>query len=97
MEAARAGQAGAGFSVVADEVRSLAQPAAEAVRRTGGIIEKTITDVGAGVDLVSVTQSAFRDASSRIASGTHVVAQIAASSNAQARCRPPAANANCSG
>ena len=85
VEAARAGQAGTGFSVVANEVRSLAQRAAEAAGRSGSIIEKTIADVGAGVDLVSATQSAFREASSRIASGTDVVAQIALSSNEQAR------------
>ena len=85
VEAARAGEAGAGFSVVADEVRSLAKRAADAARRSGEIIEKTIKDVSAGVQLVSVAQSAFNEVSSGIASGAGVVTQIAASSQEQAR------------
>ena len=43
VEAARAGQAGAGFSVVADEVRSLAQRASEAAQQTAGLIGRSFT------------------------------------------------------
>jgi methyl-accepting chemotaxis protein len=85
VEAARAGEAGAGFRVVADEVRSLAQRAAEAAGRSGSIIEKTMADVRAGVKLVSAAQAAFQDVSSRIARGTGLVAQIAAGSDQQTR------------
>jgi methyl-accepting chemotaxis protein len=42
VEAARAGSAGLGFSVVADEVRSLAQRSAEAARDTSALIEDSI-------------------------------------------------------
>lgn len=75
----------AGFSVVADEVRSLAQRAAEAARNTAEIIEKTDMDVGAGVNLVSLAHGAFQEVSVSIASGSQLVSQIATSSEAQAR------------
>ncbi|MGD0301109.1 MAG: methyl-accepting chemotaxis protein, partial [Bryobacteraceae bacterium] len=63
VEAARAGESGAGFSVVADEVRSLAQRAADAARRSGEIIEKTMADVTKGVKLVGVAHGAFTEVS----------------------------------
>jgi methyl-accepting chemotaxis protein len=85
VEAARAGQAGAGFSVVADEVRSLAHRAADAARNSGSIIEQTVGDVAKGVKLVSHAQAAFQEVSTTIASGTEIVSQIAASSGEQAR------------
>ncbi len=85
VEAARARELGAGFTVVAEEVRSLARRASEAAGHSGSIIEKTIADVRTGVEMVSVAQSAFRDVSSRILSGTHTVAEIAATSSDQAR------------
>jgi methyl-accepting chemotaxis protein len=85
VEAARAGEAGAGFSVVADEVRSLAQRAAEAARSSGEIIEKTVADVGRGVQLVALAHAAFNEVSTTISGGSKVVTQIASSSEEQAR------------
>ena len=85
VEAARAGQAGAGFSVVADEVRSLAHRAAEAARQSADIVEKTIADVGKGVEFVGVAHHAFENVSAKIVSGSQVVSQIAASSEEQSR------------
>jgi len=85
VEAARAGQAGAGFSVVADEVRSLAHRAAEAARNSGSIIERTATDVSKGVTLAAHAHTAFQEVATTIASGTQVVSQIASSSDEQAK------------
>jgi len=81
----RAGEAGAGFSVVADEVRNLAQRAAEAARNSANIVEKTISDVSRGVQLVGMASGAFKEVSITIASSSTVVTQIAASSEEQAR------------
>lgn len=59
VEAARAGETGAGFAVVAGEVRNLAMRAAEAAKNTAGIIEGTVLKVRDGSDRVSVTNDAF--------------------------------------
>ena len=48
VEAARAGEAGAGFAVVAEEVRNLAIRSAEAARNTSDLIEDTARRCGPG-------------------------------------------------
>jgi methyl-accepting chemotaxis protein len=60
VEAARAGEAGAGFAVVANEVRNLAMRASEAAKNTSNLIENTIKAVRKGNDLTNATQEAFK-------------------------------------
>ncbi len=48
VEAARAGEAGKGFAVVADEVRNLSQRSAAAVKDTASLINETASRVGRG-------------------------------------------------
>jgi methyl-accepting chemotaxis protein len=51
VEAARAGEAGAGFAVVAEEVRSLARRSAEAAKETANMIEAAVTQSQLGVEV----------------------------------------------
>jgi uncharacterized protein Yka (UPF0111/DUF47 family) len=59
VEAARAGEAGAGFAVVANEVRNLAMRAAEAAKNTGNLIENTVKVVRRGREITMETKDAF--------------------------------------
>jgi methyl-accepting chemotaxis protein len=85
VEAARAGEAGAGFAVVANEVRSLALRAAEAAKHTNSLIENTVKAVRHGSDLTGSTQEAFKknvEIAMKIGS---LIDEIEAASGEQAR------------
>jgi methyl-accepting chemotaxis protein len=60
VEAARAGDAGKGFAVVAQEVRELAQRAAQAAREINALIVKSSEEVRSGVHYVSETGDALK-------------------------------------
>ncbi|MBF0450736.1 MAG: hypothetical protein HQK75_08555 [Candidatus Magnetomorum sp.] len=61
VESARAGEAGAGFSVVAGEVRNLATRTGEAARNTSSLIENIIEKIKVGQKQVIATGDTFND------------------------------------
>lgn len=85
VEAARAGEHGKGFAVVADEVRNLAQRAATAAGETGSLIDLTVGRVNKGVELTETTADSFRRLGESAASVAELIAQIAQASNEQAQ------------
>ncbi len=72
VEAARAGEAGKGFAVVADEVRNLAQRSAQAAKDTSELIEGTVQRVRAGSEYVAKLTDAFV----KIEGGTQEVGKL---------------------
>lgn len=60
VEAARAGDAGQGFSVVSDEVRNLASKSAEAARNTSTLIGRSLHDVQTGTESTNLAISAMQ-------------------------------------
>lgn len=84
VEAVRAGSAGKGFSVVAEEVRNLAARSSEAAQSTSNLITRTIRDVKTGTESTDMAVSAMRDIGECIQSIKALMDEIAAASVQQA-------------
>lgn len=76
VEAARAGQAGKGFSVVADEVRSLATKSNDAAKEIADLIEKTTQAVARGTGLASDTAEAVAEVTTAMTSATGAMEEV---------------------
>ncbi|MBI5381134.1 MAG: MCP four helix bundle domain-containing protein [Opitutae bacterium] len=83
VEAARAGEAGAGFAVVAEEVRNLAQRSAQAAKDTATKIEGAIAQTSQGVDISSRVTTRLTEIVAIIHQVDHLVGEMTTSSKEQ--------------
>lgn len=85
IEAARAGEAGAGFAVVAGEVKTLAGKAGEAARNSATLIDQTLQSIRTGETIAAKARAAFSEAARSAAEAEERVRDIANASGEQAR------------
>ncbi|MBE0434330.1 MAG: PAS domain S-box protein [Methylomicrobium sp.] len=85
VEAARAGEQGRGFSVVATEVRNLAQRSAVAAKESKELIQNSVQKVRTGTEFVNETGSALQEIVQGVKKVGDIVSEIAAASMEQSQ------------
>ncbi|OQY55436.1 MAG: hypothetical protein B6245_19770 [Desulfobacteraceae bacterium 4572_88] len=85
VEAARAGEAGAGFAVVANEVRNLAMRSSGAAKDTASMIDSTVEKIREGSELLIRTNETFSEMMERSLVIRQAIDEIADASGVQVR------------
>lgn len=85
VEAARAGVAGAGFSVVADEVRRLAKRCAEAARETSAKVEDSVRKSANGAEISSAVAQSLSEIVGKARKVDELAGEVATASQEQSQ------------
>ncbi len=83
VEAARAGEAGKGFAVVADEVRNLAHRSADSAKNTSALIEQSQASANEGVEMGQLVAKSLNEIKTSSEKIVTLVSEIAAASKEQ--------------
>ena len=84
IEAAHAGDAGKGFSVVADEIRKLAEDTSEQSKKIAEMLRVVVSNIGNVVDQSTDANTVFEDISGQIGNVNDLMSEISMSMNEQA-------------
>ncbi len=83
IEAAHAGDAGKGFSVVADEIRKLAEDTSEQSKKIAEMLRIVVANIGNVVDQSTDANTVFEDISGQIGNVNDLMSEISMSMNEQ--------------
>jgi aerotaxis receptor len=85
VEAARAGDAGRSFAVVATEVRMLAQRCAESARQIKSVVDLTVAEVSQGTELIDRTTSQMKVIEDTVRRVLTIIDDVSNASDEQAK------------
>jgi len=83
IEAARAGSAGKGFSVVAEEVRNLASKSTAAAKSTNDLISSSAIAVEKGDEIAKLTEEALKRVATKTNKANEIIREIAQAAQSQ--------------